>query len=169
FVVFEDTSDGALTRISGVNRGAWGVYQEGQGAPLEQCALLVCLLRIAGVPALYVFPTNDNLTMLASRMNDIVGFAIYDTAAGAPTHIPVNFPWVAAWVDNRWVHIFPWIKDVSIVQGLPLYDYMPEDYNSGYKWMIHFMEHDTNIMSLDKESDQPLVLWPKFVEEKLLD
>ena len=45
----------------GVDRGALNTFSEGQGSPIEQCALLVHLLWQAGYPAAYVFPTNGNL------------------------------------------------------------------------------------------------------------
>lgn len=43
----------------GVSRGALGAYLEGQGSPAEQCALLIYLLRQAGVSAVYVYPPHN--------------------------------------------------------------------------------------------------------------
>lgn len=162
---------GDVAKIGGLNRSALAVFQEGQGSPLEQCALLVYLLRQAQVPACYVFSTNQGLTMLDSNLEKFLGFHI---TTNEPTAIPVAYPWVAAWVKDeiapagRWVQIFPWLKDEEVVEGLDFYRFMPEAYNSGYKWMTKFMENDTNIMSLSAESDQPAVLLPKFIDKYLL-
>jgi len=41
---------------TGVTRGALGTFLEQEGSPVDQCALLVYLLRQAGVPAAYEFP-----------------------------------------------------------------------------------------------------------------
>ena len=44
------------------------------------------------------------------------------------TMIPVNYPWVAAYIGTNWVHIFPWLKDYEITEGFDLYDEMPTNY-----------------------------------------
>ena len=62
--------------LGGVNRSALDTFQEGQGSPMEQCALLVYLLRQAGVPAAYVFPTNSGMQMLSSQMSKLLPRAI---------------------------------------------------------------------------------------------
>ena len=55
---------------------------------------------------------------------------------------------------------------MEITEGWNLYDYMPTNYNSGYKWMNHFLASDTNIFSLSA-SDQPLDLLPLFLQKNL--
>jgi hypothetical protein len=60
----------------GVNRGALATYQEGQGSPIELCALLVYLLRQAGYPAAYAFPADENLKVLDSRLSRILGLQL---------------------------------------------------------------------------------------------
>ena len=157
--------------LGGVNRSALDTFQEGQGSPMEQCALLVYLLRQAGVPATYIFPTNSGMQMLSSQMSKLLrvqltGAVNYNGQTNISTLLNVNYPWVAAYVGTNWVQIFPWMKDTEITEGFNLYDYMPTNYNSGYKWLTHFIANDTNIFSLSS-SDQPLVLLPLFIQNSL--
>ncbi len=81
-----DTNYNTLPAINlgGVNRSALGTFQEGQGSPMEQCALQVYLLRHAGVPATYLFPTNGGLQMLNSQVSKMFRKQLQ----GA-----VNYPW----------------------------------------------------------------------------
>jgi hypothetical protein len=155
----------------GVQRGALATFQEGQGSPVEQCALLIYLLRQAGVPAAYVYPTNNGMQMLDFQLSKLLQVQLNGAlSAYGQTNLPqlisVNYPWVAAYIGTNWVQIFPWMKDTEIVEGLDLYDYMPTNYNSGYKWLTHFIAGDTNIFSLSS-SDQPLDLLPLFIQANL--
>jgi YD repeat-containing protein len=160
--------------LGGVNRSALATFQEEQGSPVEQCALLVYLLRKAGVPAVYVFPTNNGLQMLDSQLSKLLQMQL-KTAKNAtgqtnlPTLLPVNYPWVAVYLTNetRWVHVFPWLKDTEIVEGLNIYDYLPTNYNSGRKFLVQYCLGDTNILSLSSVSDQPSDLLPKFIQRQL--
>lgn len=159
---------------SGVNRGALGVYLEGQGSPVEQCALLVYLLRQAGYPAAFVFPTNNNVQLADTRLSNLLRMQVH----GALTQngqtfttnslITVNYPWVAVSISNTCVHIFPWLKDTEISEGLNLYDYMPTNYDNGFKWLRNYLYGDTNILSLSLLSDAPSVLFPAFIKQQLL-
>ncbi len=160
--------------LGGVNRGALGTYLEGQGSPVEQCALLIYLLRRAGVPAGYIYPPYDGVQMVDAGLSKLLqvqlrgavtsdGF-IYTTNS----LISVNYPWVAAYVDGQWVHLFPWLKDTSVTEGLNLYDYMPTNYNNGAKWADHYIRNDTNIFSLSASADTPDVLFPNFIQNALL-
>jgi RHS repeat-associated protein len=168
-----NTNYAAQTTINlgGVNRSALDTFQEGQGSPMEQCALLVYLLRQAGVPATYVFPTNGGMQMLSSQMSKLLHVQLSGAVnelgqTNVSAVLNVNYPWVAAYIGTNWVQIFPWIKDTEITEGFNLYDYMPTNYNSGYKWLTHFIANDTNIFSLS-QSDQPLVLLPAFIQNTL--
>jgi hypothetical protein len=64
-----DPSNLITVNQGGVCRSALGTLLERQGSPAEQCALLVYLLRRAGYSAAYVWPTNNNLLMLESRLS----------------------------------------------------------------------------------------------------
>ena len=61
----------ANINCGGIDRSAQATFLEGQGSPVEQCALLVYLLRQAGYPAAYVFPTNGNLFMSDSHVSQL--------------------------------------------------------------------------------------------------
>jgi RHS repeat-associated protein len=157
--------------LGGVDRGALATFQEGQGSPLEQCALLIYLLRQAGVPAAYVYPTNNGLQMLDYQMSKLLRVQLRGALSrvgqtNLPQMISVNYPWVAAYIGTNWVQIFPWLKDTEISEGFNLYDYMPTNYNSGFKWLTHFIANDTNIFSLSS-SDQPMDLLPLFIQQNL--
>ena len=158
----------------GVNRSAYDVYMEGQGSPVEQCALLVYLLRQAGYPAAYVFPTNNNVQILDTRLSSLLRMQLhgavnqYGQLYTSNTLITVNYPWVVTTISNQTVQIFPWLKDTKITEGLNLYDYMPTNYNSGFLWLQHYIYGDTNIIGLNAESDEPAVLFPEFVNGQLL-
>jgi RHS repeat-associated protein len=157
--------------LGGVDRSALATFQEGQGSPAEQCALLVYLLRQAGVPAAYVYPTNGGLQMLDFQVSKLLrtqlrGAVNFYGQTNLPQVISVNYPWVAAYIGTNWVQVFPWLKDTEISEGFDLYDYMPTNYNSGYKWLTHFIANDTNIFSLSA-SDQPLDLLPLFIQNSL--
>ncbi len=159
----------------GVNRGALDVYLEGQGSPTEQCALLVYLLREAGVPAAYMFPSHDGIKVLDSEMSSLLHFQISgaddpsgDPAASSPpTLVPVNYPWVAAYVNGQWVHLFPWLKDTQITEGLDLSDYLPPGYNNALIWSRAYVHNDPAILSLGNANDPPSVLFPKFLDQTL--
>ncbi len=160
-----------VINLGGIDRSALDTFQEGQGSPMEQCALLVYLLRQAGVPATYVFPTNSGLQMLNTDVSKLLHVQLQGAVnafgqTNVPQLISVNYPWVAAYVNSNWVQVFPWIKDTEITEGFNLYDYMPTNYNNGYKWLTHFIAADTNIFSLSS-SDQPLDLLPLFIQNNL--
>lgn len=298
----------------GVSRSAAGVFMEGQGSAIEQCALLVYLLRQAGVPAVYVYPPRNGVRLfddrlskllrmripnavnaLGDNLNNTINLAagktaqqssvIFDAGAGraldgnrngrfsdgsvthtfadtnawwevdlgeskaigdvqiwgrtdcceerlsnfyvlvsdAPipslaiatnhplvkayfhagpmiegtipirrsgryvriqlagqdylslaevrvtspgTLIPVNYPWVAAYVGTNWVHLFPWLKDTEMVEGLDLYEQMPSEYDNAFKWIRHYVKGNTNILGLS-HNDTPGVLFPKLLKRQL--
>src|SRR5207253_9475066 len=62
----------------------------------------------------------------------------------------------------------PWLKDHDLVEGRTLYDLMPTNYNSGYKWVRNYLYGDTNILSLSSAEDTPAALFPKFIHNSLL-
>ena len=158
----------------GVSRGALGTFMEKQGSPVDQCALLVYLLRQAGVPAVYEFPPRNGLQILDARLSRMLKFQVHGgyTEAGqlytTNTMIPVNYPWVAAYIGTNWVHIFPWLKDYQIVEGLNLYDEMPTNYSSAANWVHDYVFGSTNLLSLAVDGDNtPRVIFPKFLQQTL--
>ena len=160
---------------AGVSRSALGTYLEKQGSPSEQCALLVYLLRQAGVPAVYVYPPYNGMKLLDTQLSRILRIqfqgAVNEQGQAFTTNrvIPVNYPWVAAYIGTNWVHLFPWMKDTDIEEGLNLRDYMGTNYPSGTKWMEDYVYGRTNILSLASNGDDTAgALFPKFIKQNLL-
>lgn len=159
-------------RPPGVNRGALGVMLEKQGSPIEQCALLVYLLRKAGVPAAYMLPSDDGLKLLDSQVSSMLGIQMRNAldARGniVTSHIvDVHYPWVAAYVDGQWRHIFPWLKDVEVIEGHDLWPQLPSAYDNASKWLRGYLFEDSAIRNLGPIGATPSVLFPRFVTESL--
>ncbi|HEV2327430.1 MAG TPA: DUF6531 domain-containing protein [Verrucomicrobiae bacterium] len=161
--------------LGGITRGAQGAFLEKQGSPWDQCALLVYLLRRAGVPAVYELAPRNGLMMLDSRLSQLLKFQVHGdlNSAGVPyttnTMIAVNYPWVAAYIGTNWVHIFPWIKDTEITQGLNLWEEMPANYTDAYQWVRDYIYGNTNLLSLATNGDNtPRVIFPAYLHQTLL-
>ncbi len=173
---YDDEGDVTESSVNppGVNRSALATYQEGQGSPVEQCALLIYLLRQAGYPASYVFPSDESVKLLDTRLSSILQLQLRGVVDNFGRNlttnrlIAVNYPWVATYIGTNWVHLFPWMKDTEIVEGFGLYDYMPTNYNNGYKWMRDYLYGKTNILALSSDDDTPATLFPKFLQQVLL-
>jgi YD repeat-containing protein len=168
-----EVTSGAID-LGGVNRGALGTFLERQGSPMEQCSLLVYMLRQAGVPAVYAFPPTNGIKMLDARLSKMLRVQLNGTidpyygSVSTNSLIAVNYPWVAAYINNQWVHLFPWIKDTEIIQGPNLYDYMPTNYNNAMKWILGYLNNRPEIVGLGDTNDAPETLFPRYVEEQLL-
>ena len=159
---------------SGITRGALGTFQEKQGSPLDQCALLIYLLRQAGVPATYIFAPHNGLQILDARLSQMLRFQVQSSFSDAGqlytsnTMIAVNYPWVAAYIGTNWVHIFPWMKDYEVVEGLNLYEYMPTNYSDAYGWVRDYVYGASNLLSLAVNGDNtPRVIFPAFLQQTL--
>lgn len=175
----QGTEHGAFLGASQLVRGALGTYMERQGSPWEQCALLVYLLRKAGYPAAYVQTTSTTSTqgmfMLERRLYAMLGLHIADGATYNSV-LGVDFPWVVVYTDKsgtggEWVHLFPWIKDTVIEEGLNPYDYLPAGYDSGKLWMEKYLQNDSGINALiaDDGVDTPGLLFERYVEQEAMD
>lgn len=163
----------------GVRRGAYAVYMEGQGSPIEQCALLVYMLRQAGIPSAYIYPEYNSLFMLDSRLSTLLGTKIRGAIRkdgleelvfdpDEPFLVPCNYPWVSAYIGGEWAHLFPWLKDIEIEQGYNLYSLMPEGYKSGMAWIQKYLNGDLEIESFAEDQRyNPAYLFPLFVDQKL--
>jgi RHS repeat-associated protein len=158
----------------GVSRGALGTFMEKQGSAADQCALLVYLLRQAGVPAVYEFAPRNGLQILDARLSQMLRFQIQGAVNEAGqlyttnAMIAVNYPWVAAYVGTNWVHIFPWLKDYEITESFNLYDYMPANYSSAYPWVRDYIYGGTNLLALAANGDNtPSVIFPAYLKQTL--
>lgn len=152
----------------GVNRGALGVLMEGRGSPVEQCALLVYLLRAAGVPATYVFPNGDGSKLGRDAVESLLRLRVSEVPE-IPEWIPLSYPWVAAHVDGAWRYLFPWLKDVEVVEGHSVRDVLPAEWGGMSDWTRGFLENDGEIEVLSREtgSDQPMILFERFLINQL--
>jgi RHS repeat-associated protein len=160
---------------TGVSRGALGTFMEREGSPIDQCALLVYLLRQAGVPAVYQFPPSGGMKILTERLSEMFRFQIqgaYNEAGQlytTNTMITVNYPWVAAYIGTNWVNIFPWLKDYEVTEGLNLWDEMPPNYYNAFPFVHDYIYGNTNLLSLASGSDDTLrVIFPAYLKQTLL-
>ena len=158
----------------GVSRGALGTFMEKQGSAVDQCALLVYLLRQAGVPAVYEFAPRNGLQMLDARLSQMLKLQLQGAVNEAGqlyttnTMIAVNYPWVAAYIGTNWVHIFPWLKDYEITEGFNLYDYMPTNYSSAYPWVRDYIYGSPSLTALATNGDNtPSVIFPAYLNQTL--
>lgn len=155
----------------GIGRDALATYLERQGSPIEQCALLIYLLRKAGYPAAYVFPEHDKTLMFDKQLSKLLRMQLRGTMnftknAGLPELIPVNYPWVATYINGKWVHIFPWLKDTEVSERKDIWNYFPIGYQMGKQWLLHYLLNDPTIRSLSKE-DNIGTLFPLYAEKEL--
>ncbi len=159
----------------GVSRDALGTYLEGEGSPAEQCALLIYLLRKAGYPAAYVFPEHNGMLMLDDQLSKLLQMQIRgikdsygETASEVHELIPVNYPWVATYVNGKWIHLFPWLKDTDISEGKNLFNYFPDGYQTGAQWLTQYLLNNPEIRSLSKK-DNLGALFTIYAQNKLAE
>lgn len=152
----------------GLRRNAYSTFIERQGSPKEQCALLISLLRNAGVPATYVFPQRDTLKLKSHDLARILGIS-FEEIQGHADYIGVNYPWVMAWIEdeNRWVHLFPWLKNDDFREGFDIYSVMSTDVANTSAFMEEYLSADPPLMALGNYSDQVEDIWPRFIESEL--
>lgn len=174
YMACDSNAPTASINLGGINRGALGTFLEKQGSPAEQCALLVYLLRQAGFKAAYIYPTNSNLRLLDTRLDTLMRMRLKGakndsdwSSYTTDEMIAVNYPWVVANSGTNTVHLFPWLKDTEVVEGFDLYEYMPESYNSGFKWVRDYLYGKANVISSIYMSNTPAKLFPKFIEDNL--
>jgi hypothetical protein len=72
----------------GVTPGRFGTFMEKQGSPIDQCALLVYLLRQAGVPAVYEFAPRNGLQILDARLSQMLKFQVHGAYNEAGSFTP---------------------------------------------------------------------------------
>lgn len=133
----------------GISRDALATYLERQGSPIEQCALLIYMLRKAGCSAAYVFPNHNTTLMFDQQLSKMLKMQLRGTMsflgnAGEPELIPVNYPWVVFFDKDtgKWIHLFPWIKNNMFIEGKNLWDSFPYGYNDGKQWLLKYLLND---------------------------
>lgn len=160
----------------GLRRSALGTYLEGRGSPIEQCALLIYLLRRCGVPAAYAW-TNDEKGLKLSR--DYVSLMIGtdlaelgDFKLDANAKLAMRYPWVVAYIPKVGggyapVRLFPWLKDVELRQGLNMWDYLPQSLSTGRKINEYFFRNGADLNLSLLKSDMPTEILPNFLQRKI--
>lgn len=158
----------------GMTRDALATYLEGQGSPIEQCSLLIYLLRKAGIPAAYVFPEHNQTLLFDQQLSRLLRVQLRgaQTSLGQsylPELIPANYPWVTAYIEGKWIHLFPWIKDTEISEGEDVWNFFPEGYRTGRQWLLHYLFNDPSIRGLSEhgEEDNAGALFKKYAQEQL--
>lgn len=155
--------------VGGVNRSALGTYLEGEGSPVEQCALMVYLLRSAGYPATYVWPTNCNLQLLSSTVSRLwqinVNGIVWNSGIPLITNslIVVDYPWVVANIGTNSVQIFPWLKNTEVNLGQNIYNYMPSNYPTAYAWVKDFCLANPTLMAFGSTGDSIETYWQNYL------
>jgi RHS repeat-associated protein len=162
----------ASVNLGGVRRSALGTWMEKQGSPSEQCALLVYFLRKAGVPAAYCTAAHNELKMLDLRLSQLFGMQLI----GAPDFvgnpvvphvIPTNYPWVTAYINGQWRHIFPWLKDYENIEGYNLNEMLPGGYNNGHLLAQKYLKRDATLLGAAPGADNFGEIFPLFLEQSL--
>jgi len=167
---FSPGAASSALRSGGVRRGAMAAYMESQGSPLEQCALLVYLLRRCNVPAGFVFPVSGTLKLHQNALERLFPFTIQVSGAtNANALVEADFPYVAAYVDGAWRPLVPWLKDLEVQEGLDINDYMPARYSTGRDWVMGYLRFDVDLMRLAFKSDTPMTLLPRYLKQMLQD
>ncbi len=145
-----------------LHRSALGTFLEGEGSAWEQCALLIYLLEEAGFKATYAqtcctFPVDYIERLLFTKLP-------------GEKEVVLNYPFVLLELDqDKWVSLFPWMKNVQVAEGHDLYSLMPDAYSSANKWIQRYLTGDEEIskhIGLDKD-DTVGVLYSRFASEQL--
>ena len=154
----------------GLTRSALQTYLDGRGSPIEQCALLIYLLRRCGVPAAYGW-TNDEkgLTLSREYYSQLIGVDLTEISAykgAADAKITVRYPWVMAYLPSQGlagflqpIALFPWMKDVQIKQGLSLWDHLPEYNDSPGEFLEYYLRRGRTSRILEMEQMEG-AMWP---------
>ncbi|MCE5294088.1 MAG: hypothetical protein LLF94_05685 [Chlamydiales bacterium] len=155
--------DQILYKATPINRHAAMVFLEKRGSPWEQCQLLLYLLKKAGYDAQYV---SDALVLFEKSKFENLFFLTIDTFNNT---IPALLPGVTFFYNNEWITLYPWMKDVEIIEGHNLYQFFPKDYASGEKWVSQYLKNDENILKhIGSDSDDTVgVLFGLFATDEL--
>ncbi len=156
----------------GVKRNAQAVFLEGEGSPIEQCALLVYLLRQAGVPAAYVFPDSGGVKILDDTAVQLLQMQIKEAqdlngSAVVTRLVTANYPWVMAYVSGSWVHLFPWMKDIEIIEGEFPYHFFPKKYATAYDWLYAYITGASGIYGQMHRSATPGDVFVDYIDRIL--
>lgn len=149
---------------SGIQRNALRVYLEGQGSPWEQCQLLIYLLRRAGYRALYAMGKPCSLP------KDTIENMLFTRLPEGQEEGLLQYPWVVFFDGEKWVSLFPWMKEIQMSEGFNVYHFLPEEFASADRWILRYLKGDERILRhiIGPEGDDSAArLFVAFVEEHL--
>ncbi|MEX0962289.1 MAG: hypothetical protein WDZ28_05490, partial [Simkaniaceae bacterium] len=147
----------------GIQRNALRVYLEGQGSAWEQCQLLIYLLRRAGYRALYAFGKACSLP------KDTIENMLFTRLLEGEKEGVLQYPWVVFFDGEKWVSLFPWMKEIQVSEGFNVYHFLPEEFASADRWILRYLKGDERILKhISPDGDDSAArLFVAFVEEHL--
>jgi RHS repeat-associated protein len=156
------TKENEIFQAPAIHRSALGTFLGGQGSPWEQCALLVYFLRQAGYQAVYIEPEPYAVSKIYAEKLLFVQ---------VPTQgeIQLQYPGVLFFDGEHWISLYPWMKEIQVLEGHELYSLMPEEYASADRWIKRYLCNDENIFKhMGPDGDDTAgILFVRFVEEEL--
>ena len=165
-IQFEDlflTNENGVFQAPSIHRNPGITCLDGKGSQWELCHLLVYLLRKAGYEARYVM--SETLSLPKPFAEKLLAVKIPDEN----DEVLVRYPWVMFSNNGEWISLFPWMKEMQVVEGFDLYDYMPDAYASAGRWILSYLTGDEMILKHigPDEDDSATVIFTRFVEEEL--
>ena len=152
--------EGGVYHAPSIHRNIEETFLEKQGSPYEQCQLLAYLLREAGY---LVSCIEGGITTFPS--------ALFKKMARTSIEKDplVRYPWLLLLQGDRWIPLFPWMKEMEMEEGEELYHHLPEQYGSAELWIRHYLEGDEEILKQigPDEDDSVGSLFPHFVEGEM--
>jgi hypothetical protein len=122
----------------GVIRDPTTTFLEKRGSPWEQCMLLVYLLREAGFQAYYLLEGKSLLP------KDYIE-RLFFTQLPDSEEISLYCPGVLFHSGEKWISLFPWLKEIEVKEGYDLYNILPEKYASADRWLKHYLNANSGL------------------------
>ncbi len=145
-----------------IHRNTFNTFLEKQGSAWEQCMLLVYLLRQAGYKAAYALGESCTLPKaFAEKM-------LFTKFPGEGDAL-LKYPWVVFFDGEKWISLFPWMKEIQMTEGYDLYSLLPKEYASADRWILRYLKNDYEILgNIGSDGDDTAgVLFVSFVEKEL--
>jgi len=153
--------DNGVFQAPAIHRNPSRTFLEKQGSPWEQCALLVYLLQQAGYEAQYI---EGICTLPAPFVEKLLFIQLPEEQ-----EILLNYPGVLVSCNGQSHKLFPWMKEMSTIEGHDIYSFMPEEYGNADRWLKHYLCNDEKILkNIGPDGNDTVgVLFVRFVEEQL--
>ncbi len=145
-----------------IHRSCLATFLEKQGSAWEQCQLLIYALGRAGYRAVY----TGGLCQLPKTF---VENLLFTQIPDEQQEVLLNYPGVLFFDGKEWISLFPWMKEMQVVEGYDLYPLLPEKYASADRWIFHYLKGDEQLLKqIGSEEDDSLgTLFVRFAEEEL--